>query len=48
VTSCGDYDSEVIDAHRECTLDFDAGVPTERGYTRAKVIDMIFFIEGRP
>ena len=38
--------AEVVDAHRERTLDFDTGVPTERRYTRAKVIDMIFFIEG--
>ena len=27
-------------------LDFDAGRPTNRRYTRAKVIDMIFFVEG--
>jgi hypothetical protein len=36
----------VIEAHREATLDFDSGLPTERRYTRTKVIDMIFFIEG--
>lgn len=40
--------TEVIEAHRETTLGFDTGVPTERRYTRAKVIDMIFFIEGMP
>jgi len=38
--------AEVIEAHREPTLDFDTGTPTNRRYTRAKVIDMIFFIEG--
>jgi hypothetical protein len=38
----------VIEAHREATLDFDTGKPTEHRYTQAKVIDMIFFIEGMP
>jgi hypothetical protein len=38
--------SEVVDRHCELTLDFDSGAPTTRRYTRAKVIDMIFFIEG--
>lgn len=37
---------EVIDRHRIPTLDFDTGKPTSRRYSRAKVIDMIFFIEG--
>jgi len=37
---------DVIEAHREATLDFDTGLPTQRRYTQAKVIDMIFFIEG--
>jgi hypothetical protein len=36
----------VIDAYRVPTLDFVSGEPTERIYTRAKVIDMAFFIEG--
>jgi hypothetical protein len=36
----------LIEAHREPTLDFGTGRPTERRYTRAKVIDMIFYIEG--
>jgi hypothetical protein len=40
--------AEVIEAHREATLDFDTGLPTRRRYTRPKVIDMIFFIEGMP
>jgi hypothetical protein len=38
--------AEVIDRYRVPTLDFDTGRPTSRSYTRAKVIDMIFFIEG--
>jgi len=36
----------VIDAYRVPTLEFVSGEPTERIYTRAKVIDMAFFIEG--
>lgn len=38
--------AEVVESHREATLDFDTAVSTNRRYTRAKVIDMIFFIEG--
>jgi hypothetical protein len=38
--------ADVIERHRVATLDFDSGQPTSRRYTRAKVIDMIFFIEG--
>jgi hypothetical protein len=38
---------EAIERHRECTLDFATGQPGHRPYTRAKVIDEIFFIEGR-
>jgi hypothetical protein len=38
--------AEVIDRHRIPTWDFDTGEPTSRRYTRAKVLDMIFFIEG--
>lgn len=38
--------AEVIEAHREQALDFHTGTPTNRRYTKAKVIDMIFFIEG--
>jgi hypothetical protein len=37
---------EAIDHHRIPTLDFITGKPTQRLYTRAKVIDMIFFVEG--
>jgi hypothetical protein len=39
---------EVIDQHRDYTLDFATGQPTHRRYSRAKVIDEIFYIEGRP
>jgi hypothetical protein len=38
--------SDLIEAHRVPTLDFASGVETSRRYTRAKVIDMIFFVEG--
>jgi hypothetical protein len=38
--------ADVIDSHREPTIDFDTGAATARRYTRAKVIDMIFFVEG--
>lgn len=36
----------IIDQLRQPTLDFTTGQPTTRLYTRAKVVDMIFFIEG--
>jgi hypothetical protein len=38
--------AEVIDRHRVHTLEFDSGAPSPRRYTRAKVIDMIFFVAG--
>ena len=38
--------ASVIDRHRVPTLEFDTGMETARRYTRAKVIDMIFFVEG--
>jgi hypothetical protein len=38
--------ADAIERHRVPTLDFDTGRPTQRRYTRAKVIDMIFFVEG--
>jgi len=38
--------SSVIENSRLATIDFFTGQPTNRLYTRAKVIDMIFFIEG--
>ncbi len=37
---------EVIERHRVPTWDFEKARLSERRYTRAKVIDMIFFIEG--
>lgn len=42
------YDShqQAIECSREYTLDFSTGQPTHRRYTRAKVIDEVFFIEG--
>lgn len=36
----------VIERNRPYTIDFVTGKPTHRRYTRAKVIDMIFFIQG--
>lgn len=36
----------MIEKNRIATLDFITGQPTQRLYTRAKIIDMIFFIEG--
>jgi hypothetical protein len=38
--------ADVIERNRVETLDFDSGRPTNRRYTRAKVIDMIFFTAG--
>jgi hypothetical protein len=38
--------ADLIENNRVPTLDFNTGLPTTRLYTRAKVIDMIFFIEG--
>lgn len=38
--------AETIERHRISTLDFGTGQPTHRRYSRAKVIDMTFFIEG--
>lgn len=40
--------SALIEKYRIPTLDFVSGEPTARNYTRAKVIDMAFFIEGMP
>jgi hypothetical protein len=38
--------ADVIERNRVATLDFATGLGTNRMYSRAKVIDMIFFIEG--
>jgi hypothetical protein len=35
-----------IDAHRVATIDFATGADSIRCYTRAKVIDMVFFTKG--
>jgi hypothetical protein len=37
---------DMIDRHRVPTLEFDTGTDSTRKYTRAKVIDMVFFVEG--
>jgi hypothetical protein len=45
----GDFyrpNASVIDQQRQPTLDFTTGQSTTRLYTRAKVVDMIFFMEG--
>ena len=45
----GDFyraNAATIDRLRQPTLDFTTGQPTARLYTRAKVVDMVFFIEG--
>ena len=41
-----DANSELVERFRVPTLDFDTGEPTQRTYSRAKVIDMVFFVEG--
>jgi hypothetical protein len=38
--------SAMIDGTPICTLDATTGNPTARPYTRAKIIDMVFLIEG--
>jgi hypothetical protein len=37
---------DIIENYRVQTIDFSTGQPTKRKYTRAKVIDMIFWEEG--
>jgi hypothetical protein len=37
---------EIVERHRVSTLDFETGQESKRKYTRAKVIDQIFFVEG--
>jgi hypothetical protein len=41
-----DENTSEIESYRVATLSFDTGCPTDRRYTQAKVIDMIFFSEG--
>jgi hypothetical protein len=43
-----DGSADAIESHRVSTLDFDTGELTQRRYSQAKVIDMIFFVEGFP
>lgn len=38
--------AEAIDAYRVATIDFATGEDSDRCYTRAKVIDMVFFAKG--
>lgn len=38
--------ADAIEAGRSHTLEFGTGSPTGRRYTKAKVIDMIFYVEG--
>jgi hypothetical protein len=38
--------AEAIDAYRVATIDFATGADSNRCYTRAKVIDMVFFTKG--
>lgn len=37
---------EAIEEHRGFTLGFGTGESTTRRYTRAKVLDMLFFVKG--
>jgi hypothetical protein len=37
-----------IEHHRNATFDFATGKLSQRRYTRAKVIDEVFYIEGKP
>lgn len=41
-----DQHAEVIEGHRVQTIDFGSGQRTHRKYPQAKIIDMVFFIEG--
>jgi hypothetical protein len=46
LSSFYEANADVIDRHRAATYDFESGQPGTRTYSRAKVIDMIFFIHG--
>ena len=46
IMSFYEANATLIDAHGIPTLDFGTGESTGRLYSRAKVVDMIFFIEG--
>lgn len=38
--------AQALETHRVKTLDFATGLDTHRRYTRAKVMDMVFFMQG--
>jgi hypothetical protein len=42
-----DQNRLIIDGYRMPTIDFVSGKPTNRIYTKAKIIDMIGFVEGQ-
>jgi len=42
-----DYNKSTIDKYRIRTFDFSTGKETKRYYTKAKIIDMICFMEGQ-
>lgn len=37
---------DTLDQYRQPTLNFLDGMPTSRRYTRSKIVDMVFFMEG--
>lgn len=39
--------ADIIERNPILTLDFQTAEPTQRQYSRAKIIDMIYFIESR-
>jgi hypothetical protein len=41
-----DEHADVLDRHRGRTLDFATSTETERRYSQAKVVDMVFFVKG--
>lgn len=47
IGECYEANRRIIERYRIHTLDFATGKPTRHKYTRAKVIDMAFFIKGR-
>ena len=46
ITAFYQANQHIIERHRIPIIDFRTGEPTHRKYSRAKVIDMAFFIEG--
>jgi hypothetical protein len=41
-----DEHADALEGHRGRTIDFATGQPTERRYSQAKVVDMVFFVKG--